>query len=55
MERTQQVLLDGEISSFKCVTSGLPQKIILRLFLVYINDLQEYVDYNSVGYLPMIE
>ena len=44
-DRRQRVVVEGEVSCWKSVLSGVPQGSILRpiLYLVYINDLEEGV------------
>ena len=44
-DRRQRVVVDGEVSIWKSVLSGLPQGSVLGaiLFFVYINDLEEGV------------
>ena len=42
-DRRQRVVVDGEVSSWKSVLSGVPQGSVLEpiLFLVYIDDLEQ--------------
>ena len=43
VHRIQRVMVDGEISNWKSVLSGVPQGSILGLkpFLIYINNLKD--------------
>ena len=51
-DRRQMAVVDGEVSNWKSILSGVPQGSVLGfiLFLVYIDDLEEGVTGNILKF-----
>ena len=55
--RRQRVVVDGEVSNWKSVLSGVPQGSVLGplLFLIYINDLDDNITSNVLKFADYIK
>ena len=52
IDRRQRVVLDGVVSNWTSVLSGVPQGLILLplVFLIYINDLDDSITSNVLEF-----